>query len=226
MRHVCIYIIYNYPILEGEYYNHEATEEESRCKQSPELATVTVWSAGNKQQGWNLGDLHLQVSTHLQQNLVTRKDTLDTSSCLFPPESKPKFSNNFVKRQQFFGCHIQKLHSHGRKRSWEQVLSTAFRLSFNWNRSMGEFMGCQEVYTCLPQKASFQYFWTGTSAFHPLDLPVGCLSLSLPPVAFNVPLTVRQGPGYFSFSTYRISKWKSNYVNHLLKHFKTSNRSK
>lgn len=156
-----------------EYYNHEATEEESRCKQSPELATVTVWSAGNKQQGWNLGDLHLQVSTRLQQNLVTRKDTLDTSSCLFLPESKPKFSNNFVKRQQFFGSHTQKLHSNGRKRSWEQVLSTAFRLSFNWNRSMGEFMGCQEVYTCLPQKASFQYFWTGTNAFHPLDLPVG-----------------------------------------------------
>ena len=42
MRHVCIYIIYNYPVLEGEYYNHEAAEEESRCKQSPELATVTV----------------------------------------------------------------------------------------------------------------------------------------------------------------------------------------
>lgn len=32
IHHVCIYIIYNYLILEGEYYNHEAAEEESRCK--------------------------------------------------------------------------------------------------------------------------------------------------------------------------------------------------
>ena len=142
------------------------------------------------------------------------------------PESKPEFSNNFVKRQQFFGSGIQRLHSNGRKRSWEQVLSTAFRLSFNWNRSVGEFMGCQEVYTCLPRKASFQHFWTGPMPSTPWTFLSGCPSLSLLPVAFSVPLAVRQGPGYFSFSTYRINKWKSNHVNHLLKHFKTSNRSK
>lgn len=41
IHHVCIYIIYNYPILEGEY-NHEAAEEEKQMQKSPELATVTV----------------------------------------------------------------------------------------------------------------------------------------------------------------------------------------